>query len=74
MLQSWVYRTIKDAGDYGVTDDELFMELPTDNQSSIRPRRIELVRAGLVKDSGRKRKTSSGRQATVWIINESPSK
>jgi polysaccharide pyruvyl transferase WcaK-like protein len=28
---------------------------------------IELVNAGLVRDSGERRRTSSGRQATVWV-------
>jgi hypothetical protein len=34
--------------------------------SSQRPRRVELVTGGQVVDSGRKRKTVSGRQAVVW--------
>ncbi len=36
------------------------------NPSSFRPRRGELVEAGMLKDTGRRRKTSSGRQAVVW--------
>jgi hypothetical protein len=35
--------------------------------NSVRPRRVELVARGLVKDSGMRRPTVSGRQATVWV-------
>ena len=49
----------------GGTDEELQRELGMD-ASTERPRRIELVEAGLVRDSGRVRKTRSGRNATVW--------
>lgn len=34
-----------------------------------RPRRIELVELGLVRDSNQRRATSSGRTATVWVLN-----
>jgi hypothetical protein len=49
----------------GLTDEEIqgFLDM---NPSTERPRRIELVRLGLVEDSGQKRKTASGRLATVW--------
>ena len=33
-----------------------------------RPRRVELERAGLVRDGGTTRLTRSGRQATVWMV------
>ena len=49
----------------GWTDEELQRVLPM-NPSTERPRRIELVRLGLVEDSGEKRRTASGRLATVW--------
>lgn len=47
------------------TDEEMqhYMNL---NPSTQRPRRIELVRAGLVYDSGQTRPTRSGRSAVVW--------
>ena len=50
----------------GLTDEEIQdqMDMPP---STERPRRVELVAAGLVKDSGRVRKTRSGRKAVVWI-------
>jgi hypothetical protein len=53
----------------GLTDEELQMALPM-NPSTERPRRIELVRMGLVADSGRTRRTMAGRQATVWVAVE----
>jgi hypothetical protein len=37
------------------------------NPSTQRPRRIELVEAGLVKDSGNHRLTDSGKRAVVWV-------
>jgi len=51
----------------GGTDSELQAALGMD-PSTQRPRRIELVNAGLVRDSGRTRKTRSGRRATVWEV------
>ena len=50
---------------YGQTDEEMQDWLPM-NPSTQRPRRGELVKAGLVEDSGEKRRTRSGRWATVW--------
>ena len=49
----------------GATDEEMQDDLQL-NPSTQRPRRVELVSAGLVRDSGRKRKTKSGRWAVVW--------
>lgn len=49
----------------GMTDDEIQSCLDM-NPSTVRPRRVELVRDGLVEDSGKRRKTRSGRLATVW--------
>ena len=50
----------------GMTDEEIqeFLDM---NPSTERPRRVELVDAGLVMDSGRRRNTRSGRKAVVWI-------
>lgn len=47
------------------TDDELAADLGWDG-NSIRPRRWSLERRGLVRWSGEKRKTRSGRSAKVW--------
>jgi len=47
------------------TDEEIAHGLAL-NPSTARPRRVELVAAGLVRDSGTRRRTVSGRQAIVW--------
>lgn len=49
----------------GATDAEIQAHLHMD-PSTQRPRRVELVAKGLVRDSGRTRATPSGRQAVVW--------
>jgi len=46
------------------TDEEIANELGM-NPSTVRPRRVELVRRGLVVQDGTRR-TTSGRMATVW--------
>ena len=53
----------------GATDEQMQLTLGM-NPSTQRPRRIELVRAGLVWDSNRRRKTTSGRQAAVWVSSK----
>lgn len=58
---------IKRSGALGRTDGELQEQLNM-NGSTQRPRRIELVDAGLVKDSGRTRKSASGRACVVWVV------
>lgn len=49
----------------GATDEMLIDALHL-NASTLRPRRIELVNLGLVKDSTRYALTRSGRRATIW--------
>ena len=49
----------------GLTDEEIQIDLGMP-PSTQRPRRVELVNAGLVRDSGSVRKTRSGRNAVVW--------
>ena len=46
------------------TDEEIATQLAM-NPSTVRPRRIELVRRGLVVEDGTRR-TASGRMACVW--------
>ncbi|MDY0169427.1 MAG: hypothetical protein RBS80_22985 [Thermoguttaceae bacterium] len=53
-------------GRRGATDEELARELSMRGDTE-RARRVELRDAGLVIDSGRRRPTSSGRRAVVWI-------
>jgi hypothetical protein len=50
----------------GLTDEEMANRLAM-NPSTQRPRRIELVRLGLVAEAGT-RKNRSGRAATVWRV------
>jgi len=65
-LQKRILNRLHFVGSRGCTDEELQVEFT--NANTERPRRIELVRMGLVKDSGRTRETSSGRKATVWVL------
>ena len=46
------------------TDEEIATELAM-NPSTVRPRRVELARKGLIVECGTRR-TSSGRMATIW--------
>jgi hypothetical protein len=56
------------ANPQGMTDEEMQTALVM-NPSTQRPRRIELVDAGFVRDSGRTRLTRSGRNAVVWEVS-----
>jgi len=56
-------------GTHGATDEEIQTGLAMTGDSE-RPRRLELQRAGLVRDSGRVRNTAAGRAACVWQITE----
>jgi hypothetical protein len=51
----------------GLTDDGLqqITHLPGDSE---RPRRISLQKDGLIRDSGRKERTRSGKSAVVWVV------
>ena len=51
----------------GLTDDGLqeFTGLPGDSE---RPRRISLLKDGLIYDTGRKERTRSGKLAVVWRL------
>ena len=62
-----VYATICASGKHGMTDQEIQTALHLD-PSSERPRRVELVEAGMIEDSGETRSTTSGRSAVVWRI------
>lgn len=53
---------------HGPMTDEEMQERCVIQGSTQRPRRGELERLGLVADTGDKRKTKSGRLATVWTI------
>lgn len=64
-----VLAAIQRAGRTGLTDHEIQISLRL-NPSTQRPRRVDLVKAGLVVKSTRTRKTPSGRKAAVWIAAE----
>jgi hypothetical protein len=61
-----VYDYVQVMGDIGATDEEI-QDILGMNPSTQRPRRVELVDAGLIRDSGATRKTRSGRPAVVWV-------
>jgi len=65
-LRYKVYKYLLDQGQLGAIDQEMQDDLNMD-PSTQRPRRVELVRAGKVKDSGKKRLTRSLRWAVVWV-------
>lgn len=65
-LRQRIHAAIVAAGAHGLTDDEGEALLWIKPQTYT-PRRGELVRLGLVVDSGERRHTSSGRPAAVWI-------
>lgn len=64
-----IHDFIRDRGPQGATDDEGESVLGIKPQSYT-PRRGELVDLGLVVDSGKRRKTESGRAAAVWVMPE----
>ena len=69
-LQQAVYRFACERGDYGFTDAEMFNHWPDLSENSLRPRRVELVVAGWLKDSGQRRPNSRGRSCVVWVITQ----
>lgn len=65
-LQHLAEAMIREAGWIGLTADELAERLGMDRWS-IQPRTTELTRKGLIRDSGQRRRNSSGKVAIVWI-------
>jgi hypothetical protein len=72
VTQRAILNTVKLAGARGLTDEELLDALHRtfparhDSPSSVRSRRAELTRRGLVVDSGKRRPTQYGQSAVVW--------
>lgn len=66
-LQQMVLETFRLHRTLGLTDDQIeaICNLPHQTASA---RRRELVLAGLVYDSGERRKTRTGRSAAVWRL------
>jgi hypothetical protein len=67
-LQTAVLDFVRDRGPTGATDEEMQRALNM-NPSTQRPRRVELMRNGLIVKSPAGRQTASGRMAAVWIAN-----
>ena len=69
-IRNAVYGVILASGAAGMTDEEIYGRLLETyrnvKESTTRARRVELVAAGLVLDSGRVRLTQARREATVW--------
>jgi hypothetical protein len=65
-LRAAVFRYLSLAA-VGATDEEMQCALQMDGNTQ-RPRRCELVEAGLITDSGHRRPTSKGKLATVWMV------
>ncbi|MBX9644927.1 MAG: MarR family transcriptional regulator [Novosphingobium sp.] len=65
-LQRMAVRAIRDAGENGLTADELAARLGLDRWS-IQPRTSELKRKGLIRDSGQRRPNCTGKLAIVWV-------
>lgn len=64
-LRAKVLEYLRSRGETGATDEEIQDGLGM-AQNTERPRRVELVEAGSVVDSGETRKTRSGRKAVIW--------
>ena len=70
-IRERVHKIIESMDCLGATDEELERRLNMKHQT-VSARRRELVLMGRVKDSGVKRRTTSGRKAVVWIACEEP--
>lgn len=53
----------------GLTDPELLTCLPELGPNSVRPRRVELLHAGWLVDSGHRRVAGHGAEHTVWTLS-----
>jgi hypothetical protein len=51
---------------WGISDEEMQTQLAM-SPNTQRPRRVELVRAGYVKDSGERTVTQTGARSILWI-------
>lgn len=65
-LQRVALRAIRDAGDRGLTTNELAASVQI-GRESIQPRTSELRRMGLINDSGARRANANGKNAIVWV-------
>ena len=65
-MREQVLAFIRSRGTRGCTDEEGQLALGMKTQTYV-PRRLELVRLGLVRDTGHRRPTSSNRLAAVYV-------
>lgn len=65
-LQAMVLTAIRDAGDRGMTTNEIAEHLMID-KGTVQPRTSELRQKGDIRDSGARRANDSGRRAIVWV-------
>ncbi len=68
-LSDRLLRFIQERGTRGATDAEIQDALELDGNSE-QPCRVDLEKRGYIFDSGRTRKTQSGRSATIWVTAE----
>lgn len=72
-LRARVYCLIRDAGEHGMTADEILValedEMPGIGHQSVSQRPGELAKLELIYDSGMRRPTRTGCKATVWRAN-----
>ncbi len=66
ILREQVRQYLKSQGEEGATDLEIQAALGMIGDTE-RPRRDELVKSFEVRNSGKRRKTKSGRSAIVWV-------
>jgi hypothetical protein len=64
-LRAAVLHCITVAGEQGMTDEE-GCAMSEMNPSTWRPRRGELEKGGFIRDTGRTRKSTAGRDMVVW--------
>jgi hypothetical protein len=60
---------IASRGETGATDEEVSIALRMRLYTAA-PRRTELVRGGWVMDSGKRRRTTTGSRAAVWMLTD----
>lgn len=68
-LRARVLGFIKRSGEYGMTCDEIELLSGLVHQTAS-ARVNELCKLDVIIDSGRRRKTRSGRKATVWVARQ----
>jgi len=68
-LRRQVYSAIDKYGDRGLTCDEVEVALGLRHQTAS-ARINELSNRAFIIDSGRRRKTRSGRDAVVWVVKQ----